>query len=308
MSLARLRRISYLLPDHTPAERRFFSDLALLLGEVPGCRIGASGLTLPVTPGTALPGTAFVATAVPGPAVLLAADLALDLDFGGLRLYSTATNPNIDYIPPKMDLATSQATPTGSSGQAAAAAESTSAGAPAVVTPVTPAELYARLQGHIVRLDHTGCNIPARCLPRAAWNDLLAGLATVAALYRYPSGEDWPFVLPTTHDEYSADITDFGAAREPKWELVLDSGTTDPVLQIDLETDLSRPELAALFPAPLGHAFPAVAAYFRSVYVAHPWPHLLIRCDLRYRSAAPSEWDTGAWLVTAGGRIPSLQR
>ncbi len=299
MSLARLRRISYLFPDHTVEDRRFFSDLALLLGEVPGCRMGAAGLTLPLTPGAALPGTAFVMTAVPGPAVLLAADLPLDLAFAGLQLYSTATNPNIGYISPEM----SGPTTVELQPQAAATASAaTGATEPLAGAALSPAEVYTRLQGHVVRLDHTGCNLPAGHFPRAAWDDLLARLATVAALYRYPTGEDWPFVLPTTHDEYSNEITDFSAVREPKWALVYDGAATDPVIQIDLATDLTRPELTALFPAPYGHAFPDVAAYFRSVYLAHPWPHLLIRCDLRYRSAGPSDWDTGAWLVTAGGR------
>src|SRR5437773_2522508 len=92
MALARLRRISYLFPTATPAERRFFADLQTLLEGVPGCRVGGSGLTLPVTPGAALPGTAFVSTDTPTPAILWAADLPLDLDFGSLRLYSTATD------------------------------------------------------------------------------------------------------------------------------------------------------------------------------------------------------------------------
>ncbi len=278
MSLARLRRISYLFPDTSAADRRFFADLALLLGEVPGCRVGASGVTLPVTPGAALPGTAIIATAVSRPMVLLAADLPLDVDCGGLRLYSTATD-------------------------SAAGAHSVTAGAPPPVPALPPAEVYARLQGHIMRLDHTGLNIPVNYLTRAAWDGLLTGLASVAAIYRYPTGEDWPFILPTTHDEYSAEIRDFNAVREPKWELVYDGWASDPVIQIDLETDLTRTELEALFPAPYGQAFPDLAAYFRSVYLAHPWPHLLIRCDLRYRSGGPSDWETGAWLVTAGGRI-----
>ncbi|MDQ2809462.1 MAG: hypothetical protein M3Z04_21515 [Chloroflexota bacterium] len=304
MSLARLRRISYLFPDHTPAERRFFADLARLLGEVPDCLMGAVGLTLPVTPGAALPGTSFVATDVPGPVVLLAADLPLDLECGGLRLSSTATNPNWSYISPEIQLASvSTATVHGSPVPPVVAELPAQEMEPATLAALSPAELYACLHGHVVRLDHTGCNLPARHLTRAAWDSLLAGLVTVAAVYRYPSGADWPFVLPTTHDEYSGDITDFGAVREPKWELVYDGWATDPVIQIDLETDLTRPELAALFPAPVGHAFPDLAAYFRSVYLAHPWPHLLIRCDLRYRSTGLSDWDTGAWLVTAGGRI-----
>jgi hypothetical protein len=163
------------------------------------------------------------------------------------------------------------------------------------------ADLAARVQGHITRLDHTGVVLPGRRLARPAWDRLLAGLAGVAALYRYPTGEDWPFILPTTHDEYSADITDFGAAREPKFELVYAENFRLPLIQIDLETDLAMDEIAALLPD--STALPGLESYFRSVYLATPWWDLELRCDLRPRSDSPSEWDSGAWLVQAGGRI-----
>lgn len=282
MALARLRRISYLFPTGPAEARRFFVDLQTLLEGVPGCRVGGSGLTVPVTPGAALPGTAFVSTDTPAPAILFAADLPLALDLGGLRLYSTATGLS----------------PTPASEGESALPSEAGVGETA---PMALADLVGRLQGHITRLDHTGVVLPGHRLPRPAWERLILGLAGVAALYRYPTGEDWPFILPTTPDEYAADITDFSTAREPKFELVYAADFAHPLIQIDLETDLAMDEIAALLPS--STALPGLEAYFRSVYLATPWPGLGLRCDLRPRSDSPSGWDTGAWLVTEGGRI-----
>jgi hypothetical protein len=92
--------------------------------------------------------------------------------------------------------------------------------------------------------------------------------------------------------------------REPKFELVYDARTPDPVLQFSLGTDLSRAEIEARFPAPEGIAFPDLGDIFRTVYVTHPWSQLSIRFDLNYQGEEGiPDWDTGEWLVAHGGRI-----
>jgi hypothetical protein len=165
-------------------------------------------------------------------------------------------------------------------------------------------ELHRRLRGHLVGIDHTGVILPTAGVTRTSWDMLLTALAAGSNLYRYPTGEPWPFILPATDTEFTTAITHFTLGRVPKFELVYDSHVRHPLIQFDFETDLTRAEIEARFPEPYGRAIPGLAQFFRSVYLFHPWPRLTIRVDLRYHSdGPPSDWDTGAWLVTAGGRM-----
>jgi hypothetical protein len=164
--------------------------------------------------------------------------------------------------------------------------------------------LYQRLRGHVVRLDHTGVNLPTGDSHRRSWEMLNRSLAASGNFYRYPSGEPWHFLIPATDEEFLTDIRSFTVDRGPKFELVHDSTLRHPLIQIDIHTDLPRIEIERRFPAPYGVALPGLEPFFRSVYLSHPWPGLSLRVDLRYRDdSPPSTWDTGEWLVTAGGRI-----
>jgi hypothetical protein len=59
-----------------------------------------------------------------------------------------------------------------------------------------------------------------------------------------------------------------------------------------------------MFPEPEGTTFPELEEIFRVVPVLSPWPGLDVRFDLCYRiDNGPSDWETGEWLVTEGGRI-----
>ena len=166
------------------------------------------------------------------------------------------------------------------------------------------AEIQKRLQGHVVCVDHTGLNIPAERLTRKDWDDLIDTAASNCNIYKYPTGDDWPFILPATTKEFKTDITTFPVGRGPKFELVYDTFWPAPTFQIDLETDLDRQEVERLFPAPYGVSSPDLADYFRTVYVQHEWAGLSIRFDIRFRSTDPlNDWDTGKWLVESGGRI-----
>ncbi|MFU8872497.1 hypothetical protein [Micromonospora sp. SL4-19] len=166
------------------------------------------------------------------------------------------------------------------------------------------AELTRRLAGHARRVDHTGVNLPTSTLPPERWRDLVHAIASTSTMYHYPTGEEWPFVLPSTADELSGDIRDFVVGREPRFELVYDQWRTQPEWQFAIWTDLTRAELELLFPEPEGITFPGLEEIFRVVPVRHPWPGLGIRFDLCYRiDDGPSDWETGEWLVTSGGRI-----
>jgi hypothetical protein len=148
-------------------------------------------------------------------------------------------------------------------------------------------------------------NLPSCLTSAKQWQDLVGGLASASTMYRYPTGEEWPFVLPSTEEELAADIREFVVGREPRFELVHDQWLRQPQWQFALWTDLTRAELELLFPEPEGLTFPNLAEIFRVVPVRHPWPGLCIRFDLFYRiDDGPSDWETGEWLVTGGGRIP----
>ncbi|TDC05498.1 hypothetical protein E1265_35415, partial [Streptomyces sp. 8K308] len=154
------------------------------------------------------------------------------------------------------------------------------------------------------RVDHPGVNVPTRLAPPERWRELVDALASASTMYRYPTGEEWPFVLPSTPDERRDDIRDFVVGREPRFELVHEEWLTEPHWQFALWTDLTRAELEGLFPEPEGFTFPELEDVFRVVPVVHPWSGLGIRFDLCYRvDDGPTDWETGEWLVTAGGRM-----
>ncbi|GAA3454323.1 hypothetical protein [Dactylosporangium matsuzakiense] len=161
-------------------------------------------------------------------------------------------------------------------------------------------DLAARLAAHVEAVDHTGVNLPAASSAQL-WRQTVDRIAGSSAMYRYPTGEPWPFVLPATAAELDGAITAFVAGREPRFELVRDDWLAEPLWQFALRTDLSRAALERMFPEPDGTAFPGLGEVFRAVTVrGRP----LVRFDLYYRGdGAPDDWETGEWLVTAGGRI-----
>lgn len=282
MTLPRLRQITFLFPGSSAQERTFFRSLCALVGQVPNAQSSTTLIKLvPSAPADALPVTALEVATSTFPAVALDTEQQIDLRIGQFRLHSGTRESPTD----------------------------TDAGDQRLwdQTCLSLGEVAARVRGHVTRIDHTGVNLPTGTVTRPAWNDLITALASSAALYRYPTGEAWPFVVPTSEAEFERDITDFVAGREPKFELVYDQWSPVPVLQWSIETDLVRSELEQLFPDPYGEAFPDLGDIFRTVYVAHPWPGLRIRFDLNYRSnGTPSVWDTSEWLVTEGGRINPL--
>jgi hypothetical protein len=275
--MERLRRITYRFPEQAAGADEFIASLGTLLAPVPGLRTERSMIHLePSQPAGALPATALTLAPVATPEIAFAMNRSLKLALGSLRLHS-------DVV-----------------GEA-------TIGQPVIVEGDQPlrlpmATISARLAGRITHVDHTGVNLPKTVVDGGRWDDLLQTLAREAALYRYPDGEPWPFILPASDEEFRDDIRTFATGRFPKFELVHDGWATLPVLQFSLGTDLSREELEAILPDPFGIAFPDLGHIFRTAYIDHPWPNLLIRIDLNYTGPI-TDWDTGEWLVNAGGRI-----
>lgn len=290
-----IQSITYKFPCNTENDRVFFRSLSDLLLELPNAQLqeDKSIIITASQPLNALPVTMFTQSNVPFPQIHFDETAELSLDLGNLRI-----NPeNNDY---EIE----------GSGFSQILTKQDSLGAYYELQTPTHTiyrlaieELASRLKGHIVRIDHTGLNLPPALVSRKVWKQFIDDVAMQTNLYKYPTGEDWPFILPATREEYKADITKFPVGREPKFELVYDIYSPVPTIQIDIETDLTRPQVEELFPAPYGISFPELADYFRTVYVHHDWLGLDIRFDIRFKNDEPGgDWETGKWLVTEGGR------
>jgi hypothetical protein len=272
-----IKNITYLFPNHTPAEQDFFHHLDLLLEPLQNTSTEGEVVLSPTQPAHSLPATVLALADVAFPQVQFEMDGPMALTVGNLCINpQPSTSLHVESTPRK----------------------------PRHEHALPMDSIYARLRGHITRLDHTGINIPSSLIPRDTWQRFINHLAAESNMYRYPTGEDWPFMLPATQEEYEMDITQFPVGREPRCELVYDQFSVEPTIQIDVETDLAREQVEELFPDPYGISFPDLADYFRTVYIEHEWPGLRVRFDIRFKSDEPGDyWETGKWLVTKGGRI-----
>jgi len=97
-----------------------------------------------------------------------------------------------------------------------------------------------------------------------------------------------------------SDITDETVKRNPKFELVYYKDQRKPVMQIDIETNLTEEEAFALLPSPYGISFDNLKEFFRTVFIYTDWLGVILRFDLRFKSAGK---DFEYWMVKEGGRI-----
>ena len=291
-----IQQITYRFPSNTKNDHTFFKSLSDLLLELPNAQ-PQEDKSIEITasqPANALPATTFAQSDVPFPQIHF--DLAdkLSLEVGNLRINPASSDYEVEgngFSP----ILTKQDS-LGSYYELLAGS--------LTIYRLDIKDLVARLKGYIIRIDHTGLNLPSALVSRNKWEQFIGNVAKQINLYKYPTGEDWPFILPATPAENRADITQFPVGREPKFELVYDTYSSVPTIQIDIETDLTRPQVEDLFPKPYGVSFPELADYFRTVYVHHDWLGLDIRFDIRFKNDEPDgDWETGKWLVTEGGRL-----
>lgn len=162
-------------------------------------------------------------------------------------------------------------------------------------------ELCRRLANAKVVIDHTGVNIPTNLVSKEVWDTLISQLGKEAVLFDYP-GEPWPFIVPATAAELAGEVTDLTPYRGPKFELVYDKYTPIPVIQLSLDTSLTKEEVHALFPGPYAETFPNLADFFRSVYIQSPWNNVAVRVDVNYASNT-TEDGLLKYLVSEGERV-----
>ena len=164
-------------------------------------------------------------------------------------------------------------------------------------------EISSKFDNHIVSIDHAGVNLSAMSFGSKQIDNLLDVLGASTNLYTYPTGEPWYFIIPSTLQEYSNNISDFSKVRTDKFELVIDEEGPTPLIQIDFLTSLSQAGVEKLLPPPFGFGFPGLSQYFRSVFVEHPWQGFEMRFDFRYKTDLLNEWSSGEWLVKEGKRF-----
>lgn len=161
--------------------------------------------------------------------------------------------------------------------------------------------VLTKLVGHVLRIDHIGINFPASLYSQKEWDDLLQELASISNLYEYPTGEPWPFLLPTTREEKEKEITDFKKLREPRIEFVYDQYTEFVAMHFDIETDLSKEEVEELFPNEEGVYFENLENSFKAIYLAYN-PFMDIRIDVRFK-CVHDDFESGKWFVLKGKKI-----
>jgi hypothetical protein len=174
------------------------------------------------------------------------------------------------------------------------------------IVPMSIKTFFNRFKKYIIRIDHTGINIPSKNISKNNFLKIIQDIGKTCNLYKYPTNNVWPFILPATSNEFENDIKEFKFGREPKFEFVYDTHLECPTIQIDIKTDIAREQVEKLLPEPYGISFDDLADFFRTVYLKNPWFGLFIRVDVGFRNKAKesgSNWETGKWLVKSGKRI-----
>jgi hypothetical protein len=278
MPIAQLKRIAFQFPRKQAFTRPFFKQLVSLLEHDPCSQNLMDKLVLfPAYPQGALPATTLELEDVNYPAVMFEMEERVVIKAGAFAVHSNLDAIRTATLPLTID--------------------------PGKRPPLFPMGKFVQLlKGHILRLDHTGVELPSEAVPREKFDHLVEAVGRVANLYRYPTGEEWPFLLPSTYAEFRSEIQQFAKARAPKMELTY-GYVQVPLIHFHVDTDLPREFVEAYFPNQYGTNLPGVTTY-RTVYIDHPWQGLLMRFDLTYYTNNElTEWDSGEWLVKRGVRV-----
>ncbi len=102
--------------------------------------------------------------------------------------------------------------------------------------------------GKITTIDHLGVNFPWFRGLSPALKEFRASLPDIAAYFRFPTGQDWDFILPATEQEIRSGNIDLDITRRPKLELVSFEKCSTPIVQIDCITTIDFNILKELFP------------------------------------------------------------
>lgn len=145
-----------------------------------------------------------------------------------------------------------------------------------------------------------GINFGPHFFSRLDYLEIKKFVAKSGNLYNYPTGEEWPFVIPSTEEEFSKDIKNKKINRNPKFEIVYSTYHSVPLVQLDIETKFNKERLLELIPKPYGISYEGLENVIRTVFILTNWSNVLLRFDLRFKT---SGHDFSSWLIGRGGRI-----
>lgn len=167
---------------------------------------------------------------------------------------------------------------------------------------LTLEQLFKRFDGKLISLNHAGFNIGPDLLPEQDYFSFRKKMAERSNLYKYPTGEEWPFIIPSTDGEFNNDITNETIDRNPKLEIVYSKFHGKPLIQLDIDTNLSKDKVMELLPPPYGVSYDDLKDFIRTIFIFTDWLGVILRIDLRFRSTGK---DFGYWMIKKGGRITS---
>ena len=162
-------------------------------------------------------------------------------------------------------------------------------------------QLFNRIKNSVESLDHVGIHIHPRLVSNTTYKELKRIISQSSCLYDFPTGKEWPFIIPASIDEQKKEPKQ-GIKRDPKCEFVYNFTYLYPEIQIDIQTRLSPKETIALFPKPYGYydPDPKNGDYCVSVFMYTGWRNVSLRVDLRFFIPGFSSSD---WLIKNGKRV-----
>ncbi len=113
--------------------------------------------------------------------------------------------------------------------------------------PVFPLNKFVQLlQGHILRLDHAGVELPSEVVPREKFDDLISTLGKVATCTAIPPAKSGPSSCLLRRPS-SAARSSTSPGHAPKLELTY-GYVQVPLIHFHIDTDLPREHIEAYFP------------------------------------------------------------
>jgi hypothetical protein len=116
-------------------------------------------------------------------------------------------------------------------------------------------------------LDHAGFDVPWFDGVHPDINKLRDFLPEECLYSRYPTGEDWDFIIPATQKEIATRELDYRVIRRPKFEIVFLNYSSTPIVQFDVSVKESFEEIRKIFP----EGYPDNSLKNAWIYVENPY-------------------------------------
>jgi len=120
---------------------------------------------------------------------------------------------------------------------------------PLAYTPIKLDDFLKRVKNlNFEFLDHIGFDLFWPCGAHPEQIKLRNLLSKESLYYRYPTGENWDFIIPGTQEEIKAKELDYKPIRRPKFEIVSLDYTSTPIIQFDMSVNENFEQIREIFP------------------------------------------------------------